>query len=155
MVTSSTPTNRTLFQTFEWHTPSSPQRSHYKRLAHLLPKLVDVGVTGFWLGPGCKANNPNGNGYDIYDLWDLGEFDQKGTRGTKWGNREELDELLKIANEYDVDCTWDAVLNHKTSGDCTQQDVWAVEVDKEGGAASTCAESELLVLTFAERRQEV
>ena len=124
--------NKTLLQTFEWHTPSSP--SHYNHLKSLLPGLVKLGITSIWLPPGCKANNPNGNGYDIYDLWDLGEFEQKGARRAKWGDRAELDALIRTARECGVDVVWDAVLNHKQSGDRTEGDIWAVEVEKEGMA---------------------
>ena len=134
-----TPENKTLLQSFEWHTRSHPppnhenysSSSHYARLARVLPSLAQVGITSVWLPPGCKANNPQGNGYDVYDLWDLGEFDQKGSRSTKWGSREELDSLLRQARVYGVDTVWDAVINHKTAGDTTDE-AWAVEVDKEG-----------------------
>lgn len=135
--------NKTLFQTFEWHTPSQPPaphethsaNSHYSRLIRLLPSLAQIGTTTIWLPPGCKANQPQGNGYDCYDLWDLGEFDQKWTRSTKWGSREELADLIETAKRVGVECIWDAVLNHKTAGDATEE-AWAVEVDKQG--ASTC-----------------
>jgi len=122
--------NRTLLQTFEWHTRTNPP--HYIRLNELLPKLANLGITSIWLPPGCKANNPDGNGYDIYDLWDLGEFDQKGARRTKWGSKEELDRLLRTAKDHGIDVVWDAVINHKQAGDRTESGVWAVEVDKEG-----------------------
>lgn len=123
--------NPLLLQCFEWHTESSPSSSQYSRVTRLLPAFSDLGVTSLWLPPGCKANNPQGNGYDIYDLWDLGEFEQKGTRATKWGSREELDELIRKAKEVGVNVVWDAVLNHKTGGDSTEE-AWAVEVDEEG-----------------------
>lgn len=87
-------------------------------------------MTGVWLPPGCKANSPHGNGYDCYDLWDLGEFDQKGSRATKWGSVEELEELITVARSLGVQVIWDAVLNHKTAGDATEE-CWAVEVDPE------------------------
>lgn len=90
-----------------------------------------MGVTAAWLPPGCKANDPKGNGYDCYDLWDLGEFDQKWTRSTKWGSREELGELVNKAKGLGVKVIWDAVLNHKTAGDETEE-CWAVEVDGSG-----------------------
>lgn len=131
--------NRLLLQGFEWHTTSSPpastethsSSSHYARLTRLLPSLAKLGVTDLWLPPGCKGNNPQGNGYDVYDLWDLGEFDQKGARSTKWGSREELDDLLVKGRECLVEIIWDAVLNHKAGADGTEE-CWAVEVDKEG-----------------------
>lgn len=122
--------NPLILQAFEWHTAST-NGSHYSLLTRLLPTFAHLGVTSIWLPPGCKANNPQGNGYDIYDLWDLGEFEQKGCRSTKWGSRDELDLLLKQAKESSIDIIWDAVLNHKAGADATEE-VWAVEVDKEG-----------------------
>lgn len=122
-----TPQNETLFQTFEWHTPGQ----HYPRLLRALPGLAEIGITSLWLPPGCKANSPQGNGYDCYDLWDLGEFDQKWTRATKWGSKEELNRLIAKAKKLGVQVYWDAVLNHKTAGDTTEE-CWAVEVDPDG-----------------------
>lgn len=135
-----TSANKTLLQTFEWHTPSTPPppnethspTSHYARLLRALPSLAEWGVTALWLPPGCKANNPKGNGYDCYDLWDLGEFDQKWARSTKWGGREELRDLIEQARGgHGLEIVWDAVLNHKTAGDGTEE-CWAVEVDGRG-----------------------
>lgn len=144
----STPENQTLFQSFEWHTPSQPPppssthspHSHYARLTRILPSLADIGVTKLWLPPGCKANNADGsgNGYDVYDIWDLGEFDQKYARSTKWGSREELADLQGQMRRVGVEGIWDAVLNHKTAGDTTQE-CWAVEVDGEDRRIETCA----------------
>ncbi|TKA26618.1 hypothetical protein B0A50_04726 [Salinomyces thailandicus] len=140
--------NTLLLQGFEWHTPSQPppphethsRNSHYARLNRILPSLSQIGVTRIWLPPGCKANEPsgNGNGYDCYDLWDLGEFDQKYSRSTKWGSREELQDLVQTARREDVEVIWDTVLNHKTAGDSTDE-TWAVEVDKEDRRVEICA----------------
>ncbi|GME28430.1 Glucanalpha-maltohexaosidase precursor [Neofusicoccum parvum] len=121
---SPTPPNETIFQGFEWHTPGG----HWTRLSAALQTYADLGITSIWLPPGCKANQPHGNGYDCYDLWDLGEFDQKGARSTKWGSREELRDLMQRARSLGIAIIWDAVLNHKTAGDTTEE-CWAVEVD--------------------------
>nr|POE86455.1 alpha-amylase [Quercus suber] len=137
--------NTTILQSFEWHSPSSPpkpsethsQHSHYALLTRHLSNLAELGISTIWLPPGCKANNPHGNGYDCYDLWDLGEFDQKWTRSTKWGSREELTGLLTRAHELSVDCIFDAVLNHKTAGDATEES-WAVEVDPDDRRVEIC-----------------
>jgi alpha-amylase len=74
--------------------------------------------------------DPNGNGYDIYDLYDLGEFEQKGARRTKWGSREELEELTRTAKELRLGLIWDAVLNHKAGADYPEMRR-AVKVDPE------------------------
>lgn len=146
-----TPENKLFFQAFEWHTASKPpspnethsRDSHWSRLARVLPGLADLGVSSIWIPPGCKANQPQGNGYDCYDLWDLGEFDQKWARSTKWGSREELRDLIKVARRCGsegVDIIWDSILNHKTAGDATDH-AWAVEVDKDGAfyAEASCS----------------
>ncbi|EME86649.1 glycoside hydrolase family 13 protein, partial [Pseudocercospora fijiensis CIRAD86] len=143
-----TPENELSFQAFEWHTRSEPPKphethsgnSHWGRLARILPSLAELGVTSLWLPPGCKANNPQGNGYDCYDLWDLGEFDQKWTRSTKWGSREELRDLVETAKQCGnrgVELIWDAVLNHKTAGDAIDE-TWAVEVDHQDRRIEIC-----------------
>jgi alpha-amylase len=122
-----TPENSTLFQGFEWNVPDD--HKHWKRLAEQLPKLKAIGISNIWLPPGCKGSNPQGVGYDIYDLYDLGEFDQKGSKGTKWGTKEELLELSKVAKEHNVGLYWDAVLNHKAGADRTEK-CRVVEVDQ-------------------------
>ncbi|WPH03419.1 Hypothetical protein R9X50_00629900 [Acrodontium crateriforme] len=146
-----TPENETLFQAFEWHIQSLPpppneshsSKSHYTRLCRVLPDLVDLGISSIWLPPGCKANNPQGNGYDCYDLWDLGEFDQKFARSTRWGSREELEDLFQQARGLrdgkGVQIIWDTILNHKTAGDSVEEDIWAVEVHGADRRVETCA----------------
>ncbi|KAF2202856.1 thermostable alpha-amylase [Delitschia confertaspora ATCC 74209] len=121
------PENTTLFQAFEWNVPSD--NSHWKRLMAALPHLKAIGISNIWLPPGCKAASPQGNGYDIYDLYDLGEFEQKGARATKWGTKEELQELCGKAKDEGVGVYWDAVLNHKAGADHTET-CRIVEVDE-------------------------
>ena len=121
-----TPENATLFQAFEWNVPAD--NCHWKRLTDAIPQLKAVGISNLWLPPGCKAASPEGNGYDIYDLYDLGEFDQKGTRSTKWGSKEELLQLCKVAKDNGVGIYWDAVPNHKAGADHTEK-CRVVEVD--------------------------
>ncbi|KAL2846171.1 glycoside hydrolase superfamily [Aspergillus pseudoustus] len=120
--------NSLLFQGFEWHTPADGQ--HWARLRRALPSLKHLGVDALWLPPGCKGMDANGNGYDIYDLYDLGEFAQKGARRTKFGTREELQELVGEAHAVGVRIVWDAVLNHKAGADFVQS-CRAVVVDGE------------------------
>jgi hypothetical protein len=126
-------TNQTLYQAFEWYTPSDPNsgNSYWKQLASNLPRLKELGIDLIWLPPGCKAGNPEGNGYDIYDLWDLGEFDWKGQRPTKWGSREDLNALCGCAKALGLRLIWDAVLNHRTAADFSEE-IEGVEVDENG-----------------------
>ncbi|KAI9889915.1 MAG: hypothetical protein M1814_004638 [Vezdaea aestivalis] len=121
-----TPENATMLQGFEWYVPDD--HKHWQRLAGAVAGLKAVGVDNIWIPPGCKAQSPSGNGYDIYDLYDLGEYDQKGSRSTKWGSKEELFQLLEEAKKSGVGIYWDAVLNHKAGADHTER-CKAVEVD--------------------------
>lgn len=121
--------NKTLLQGFEWYCPSDGQ--HWQRLAKSLEYFKSLGVDCVWLPPACKAGWEKSNGYDLYDLYDLGEFDQKGARGTKWGDKEALVKLSKLAQQLDVGLYFDAVLNHKCAADYTEH-CQAVAVSKEG-----------------------
>lgn len=119
-----------MMQAFEWHVPDD--QAHWRRLHKALPSLKDIGVDNLWIPPGCKAMSPSGNGYDIYDLYDLGEFEQKGSRATKWGTKEELQDLIWLAQDLGIGIYWDAVLNHKAAADFTER-FSTVRVDPQGG----------------------
>ena len=125
----SCPSNSTMFQGFEWYTPSDHQ--HWARLADGIPSLAALGITSIWIPPAAKGATSTSNGYDIYDLYDLGEFQQRGARCTKWGTKEELTLLVNTANSHGIGILFDAVLNHKTGADRTET-VVAVKVDPEG-----------------------
>lgn len=125
--------NTTMFQGFEWYLPSDGQ--HYQHLARCLESLKCLGVDQVWLPPGCKAGWQGSNGYDVYDAYDLGEFDQKGSRGTKFGDKQALIDLSKLAQSIGVKLCWDAILNHRCAADYTEK-CQAVKVDKQGTCSS-------------------
>ncbi|KMU82394.1 glucan 1,4-alpha-maltohexaosidase [Coccidioides immitis H538.4] len=120
--------NQLMLQAFEWNTPADHQ--HWKRLTAALDWFKEIGVTAIWIPPGCKGMAPARNGYDIYDLYDIGEFDQKGSVPTKWGSKEELQDLANKAEEMNIKILWDAVLNHKAGADRTET-CQAVRVDSD------------------------
>ncbi|TLS22505.1 uncharacterized protein PpBr36_10068 [Pyricularia pennisetigena] len=122
------PRNRTLFEAFEWYLPA--EHNHWRRLADKIPSLAALGVTDLWIPPACKGAWYTSNGYDVYDLYDLGEFDQRGARQTKWGSKQELLELVGVADRHGVKILFDAVLNHMTGADETEA-VLAVNVDPD------------------------
>ena len=118
-----------MMQAFEWYAPAD--QKHWQRLSCAMAGLKSTGIDNMWIPPGCKAANPEGNGYDIYDLYDLGEFDQKGARSTKWGSKEDLMQLIDSAEGVGIGVYWDAVLNHKAAADYTEK-CQVVEVDPDG-----------------------
>nr|AOC97452.1 alpha-amylase [Flammulina velutipes] len=111
--------NYTMLQAFEWYTEGNG--AHWKKLTSKTDELADIGVTAMWLPPPTKASAPESVGYDIYDLYDLGEFDQKGGRPTKYGTKDELLALTKIAKEKGIVSYIDAVLNHRFGADRTEK----------------------------------
>lgn len=123
------PDNTLMMQAFEWYVPDDER--HWRRLRKALPDLKDIGVDNIWLPPGCKAMRPSDTGYEVYDLYDLGEFEQKGSLATKWGTKEELEDLTSAAQDLGIGVYWDAVLNHKAGADYTEK-FQAVEVDPRG-----------------------
>lgn len=123
------PENLTMFQAFEWNCPKD--QKHWTRLATALPTLKSIGIDNMWIPPGCKGGWHGSNGYDIYDLYDLGEFQQKDSRGTKWGTRDELEEMMDVAAKCSVGVYWDAVLNHRAAADFSET-CYAVKVDPKG-----------------------
>jgi len=116
-------------QGFEWHVPADQR--HWQRLRRALPMLREIGVDNLWIPPGCKGMDPNGIGYDLYDLYDLGEFNQKGSRATRWGPKEDLQALVRDAQDMGIGIIWDTVLNHKAGADFPEK-FQAVVVDPEG-----------------------
>ncbi|KAL2788046.1 glycoside hydrolase superfamily [Aspergillus keveii] len=132
--------NTLLFQAFEWHVPADG--AHWVRLRNALPGLKAIGIDQIWLPPGCKGMDRDGNGYDIYDLYDLGEFEQKGAVRTKFGSREELQELVAEAQSLGVKVIWDAVLNHKAGADRVERCL-AVKVDENRRDKEISAPSEI------------
>lgn len=120
--------NGLILQAFEWYLPDNGD--HYKFLTENLQKYKDLGFTAIWLPPACKATGTNDVGYGIYDLYDLGEFDQKGSVRTKYGTREDLENLITKAHELGLAIYADVVLNHKAAAD-EKETFMAVEVARD------------------------
>ena len=60
-------------------------------------------------------------GYDPYDYFDLGDFDQKGATKTSFGNRAELENLIKIIHENGMGAIADMVINHNSGADAEEE----------------------------------
>ena len=121
--------NGTMLQGFSWNLP--PDGQHWRRLAHLAPRLAEEGFTSVWMPPAYKGSaGINDVGYGVYDIWDLGEFDQRGGIPTKYGTREEYQEAVVALQKAGLYVLADIVLNHRMGADEPQR-VMATEV--EGG----------------------
>ncbi|KAJ5241456.1 uncharacterized protein N7469_003047 [Penicillium citrinum] len=130
-----------MLQGFEWHVPADQR--HWKRLRMALPNLQDLGADNIWIPPACKGMESTGTGYDVYDLYDVGEFDQKGSRATRWGPKEDLQELVRSAQDFGIGIIWDTVLNHKAGADFTEK-FSAVKVDSESKYSVFRVQNDLL-----------
>lgn len=121
--------NGTMLQGFSWNLP--PDGQHWRRLAHLAPRLAEEGFTSVWMPPAYKgANGIRDVGYGVYDLWDLGEFDQRGSVATKYGTRGEYQNAVNALREAGINVLADLVLNHRLGADGTQR-VLATEVARD------------------------
>lgn len=111
--------NETMFQGFS--DLILADHKHWQRLSGQLKWLETLGVKRIWTPPATKASSLLTDGYDAYDLYDLGEFDQKGTIATKWGTKQELQELARAASGHGIKLIFDAVLHHKAGADAYEK----------------------------------
>ena len=92
---------------FEWWTTISDQVGDW----------ADVGIDRIWLPVASKgASGGYSMGYDVSDYFDFGNFDQHGTTETRFGSREELENLIATAHSNGLEVIADIVLNHNSGG---------------------------------------
>ena len=77
--------------------------------------LADVGFTYVWLPPLSRASfGSSSNGYDPQDLYDLGE--DYGGGPTRFGRRNDLDEVIAAFENNGIKAVADVVYNHRDGG---------------------------------------
>jgi alpha-amylase len=108
-----------MMQAFYWDAPIKEDKKGewWNHVAEKVPQLAASGINALWLPPFSKAADPNSNGYDPYDYFDLGDFDQKGSTKTLYGNRAELEKLVKLMREHKMGAIADMVINHNSGAD--------------------------------------
>lgn len=108
-----------LMQAFYWDAPQQEKQegNWWNVIASKVPELSSAGIDALWLPPISKCSINTSMGYDPYDYYDLGDFDQKGAVKTLFGNRAELENLIKIARDNHVGCYADMVINHNSGAD--------------------------------------
>ena len=120
--------NGVMMQYLEWNLPNDGK--FWKKLKDDAEHLHKIGITAVWIPPAYKGLKQEDEGYGTYDLYDLGEFDQKGTVRTKYGNKQELQEMIEELHKNQISVYLDAVMNHKAGADYTEK-FMAKEVDPE------------------------
>ena len=108
-----------MMQAFYWDAPVKEDKvgEWWNHLAKLVPQLSAVGFDALWLPPISKAADHKSNGYDPYDYFDLGDLDQRGAVKTAYGNRAELEALIKLMHEHKMGAIADMVINHNSGAD--------------------------------------
>ena len=110
--------NGVMMQYFEWNLPNDGML--WKRLKDDASHLHEIGISAVWIPPAYKGHEQADEGYGTYDLYDLGEFDQKGTIRTKYGTKQELQEMIEELHRNQIGVYLDAVMNHKAGADYTE-----------------------------------
>ena len=108
-----------MMQAFYWDGPihENQEGNWWNVIAGKIEGLSKSRINALWLPPVSKAADHRGNGYDPYDYWDLGDYDQKGGTKTLYGNRAELEALIKKAHEHNIGLYADMVINHNSGAD--------------------------------------
>jgi alpha-amylase len=108
-----------MMQAFYWDCAVKEEKrgEWWNNVTEKIPQLSASGFDALWLPPISKAADPTSVGYDPYDYFDLGDFDQKGSVKTVYGNRAELEKLIKTIHEHKMGAIADMVINHNSGAD--------------------------------------
>lgn len=80
-----------------------------------IPEIAEAGYTSLWLPPPTKGMGSLSVGYDLFDPFDLGDKNQRGTIRTKYGTKDELLEMVRIAHRFGLRVYFDNIMNHRGS----------------------------------------
>lgn len=102
-------------QAFYWDT--EPAGEWYNEVSKRIEDYKASGINRIWLpAPGKGASGGLSMGYDPSDYFDVGEFDQHGTVKTRFGSRQELEDLIQKAHANDIEVIADIVMGHNSGG---------------------------------------
>jgi alpha-amylase len=108
-----------MMQAFYWDAAAKENKvgEWWNNVAEKVPQLKASGFDSLWLPPISKCPTQSSNGYDPYDYFDLGDLDQKGSVKTAYGNRAELEKLIKAIHDNGMGAIADMVINHNSGAD--------------------------------------
>ncbi|MDW8344695.1 MAG: alpha-amylase family glycosyl hydrolase [Verrucomicrobiae bacterium] len=86
----------------------------WNEIAAKMPEIAEAGYESLWLPPPAKANSQFSAGYDMFDPFDLGDKDQKGTIATRYGTKDELVRMVRIAHRFGLRVYFDNIMNHRS-----------------------------------------
>ncbi|MAO38096.1 MAG: alpha-amylase [Zunongwangia sp.] len=104
-----------MMQAFYWDV--EPRFEWWNTISDKLGSWADAGVNRIWIPPASKGQSGGYSmGYDPSDYYDFGEYDQHGTIPTRFGTREDLEQMISVAHDNDIEVIADMVLNHNSGG---------------------------------------
>lgn len=104
-------------QAFYWDV--EPIGGWYDQVASEVEEWANAGVNRIWLpSPSKGASGEFSMGYDPMDYFDVGEFSQRGSENveTRFGSRQELEDLIQKAHANDIEVVADVVMGHNSGG---------------------------------------
>ena len=128
-----------MMQAFYWDV--EPRHGWWDLLSEKVEGWADAGIDRIWLPPASKGQSGGYSmGYDPSDYFDLGEYHQHSTTETRFGSREELDNLIATAHANGMEVIADIVLNHNSGGGLQwnpyrKKETWTL-FDEDHGNAS-------------------
>lgn len=104
-----------MMQAFYWDV--EPRHEWWDLLSEKVESWAIAGIDRIWLPPATKSQSGGYSmGYDVSDYFDFGEYEQHGTVPTRFGTREELENLIAKAHENQLEVIADIVINHNSGG---------------------------------------
>jgi len=85
----------------------------WTQVAQKIPEIAEAGYTSLWLPPPTKGGSGYSIGYDLWDPFDLGDKDQRGTVATRYGTKQELLQMVRIAHRFGLRVYFDNIVNHR------------------------------------------
>ena len=105
---------KVVLQAFWWDYHNNNYASDWATyLAHLAPRLRELGVDAVWIPPTSKNKNATGSvGYSPFDHYDLGDKWQGGSTRTRFGSKDDYLRAVAVLHANGIEVIQDIVLNH-------------------------------------------
>jgi alpha-amylase len=107
---------KAVLQAFWWNCWNTQYASWFDYLAHLAPRLAQMGFDGLWTPQPCKdAGGTNSMGYTPFDYYDLGSKAQNGGQ-TRFGTQDQFLRMIAVCHANGIEVYPDIVLDHCGGG---------------------------------------
>src|SRR5690606_39104364 len=104
-----------MMQAFYWDV--EPRHEWWDVLSEKVEGWSNAGIDKIWLPPATKGQSGGYSmGYDVSDYFDFGQYNQHGTVPTRFGTKEDLQNLIATAHENGLEVIADIVINHNSGG---------------------------------------